>query len=459
MGGGPPRVPRLASWVVALLACPAALVLADDFTYAPPGQLESGGAGREDDHVYVPGMRFPIEVPPAYANSQIYGVGGMYGPSGSQCDARNYAMPWFDNYCEHRAWDMPLCPAGTGHQGQDIRPATCVDKAHRAVAAEAGTITFIGTYSVSLTTPAGTIHRYLHMDPPSLLVSTGNAVAWGAPLGYVSNAFGDSSTTIHLHYDIRQNVADLGVVFVPTYMSLVRSYEALTGLTGVTCEPVPPSGATLHDRSACLWLHGPPQFWRFVEGEGYGGTLRWTRGFVSTTPSNWAEWRLTFEQAGDYHVLIHNVPEYGSSEMAPWAVFHDGVRSDVVMNLAGKEGWLDLGTFHFAEGAGQSVAVFDNSGEDTALDRRISADAIRIVPAWLDAPDGGHGSDGGAVADAGGGLPAGDSGSGGAADAAPSTGSSGGCASTGATPVAPMMPLIFAALLLSLVLARRRSRH
>lgn len=47
-------------------------VFADEFTYQPPGQLVAGsGTGRGDNVVYVPGMRFPIEVAPAYANSQV----------------------------------------------------------------------------------------------------------------------------------------------------------------------------------------------------------------------------------------------------------------------------------------------------------------------------------------------------------------------------------------------------
>src|SRR5690606_39747974 len=115
---------------VALSTLPAAA-----FDYHPPGDLVSGsGQGRVDDVVYAPGMRFPIEEPPAFANSQVYNPGGYLGPGGGQCDAFNYSYPWRDNYCETRQWDMPLCPAGTGHQGQDIRPATCENNKYWGVA-------------------------------------------------------------------------------------------------------------------------------------------------------------------------------------------------------------------------------------------------------------------------------------------------------------------------------------
>ena len=83
--------------------------------YEPAGALVGGsGRGRADGHVYAPGMRFPIERGPAYANSQVWGVGGSAGPGGSQCDGRNYSYPWRDNYCESRSWSMPMCPSGKG---------------------------------------------------------------------------------------------------------------------------------------------------------------------------------------------------------------------------------------------------------------------------------------------------------------------------------------------------------
>jgi hypothetical protein len=197
--------------------------------YLPAGDLVSGsGTGRVDETVYAPGMRFPIENGPAYPNSQVWGVGGSEGPGGSQCDGANYSYPWRDNYCETRSWDMPLCPSGVGHQGQDIRPATCENGVHPLVAAEAGTITNIGSYSVYVTASNGTRFDYLHGNNVS--VSQGQGVEKGQQIARVSNAFGGTPTTIHVHFNIRQDVAGVGFVFVSPYMSLVRSYETLMGL-------------------------------------------------------------------------------------------------------------------------------------------------------------------------------------------------------------------------------------
>ncbi len=223
---------RLTVVAALLLAAPAGA----QFSYTDPGDLERPGggslrndAGRVDSTVYAPGMRFPIETAPAYANSQIYGHGGYMGPGGGECDAENFAYPWHDNYCEERSWTMPLCPSGRGHQGQDIRPATCRDNHYWVVATEAGTVTNIGSYSVYVTADDGTRFDYLHMHEGSVAVTRGQRVSKGQRLGRVSDNMGSTSTTVHLHFNIKQNYGSLGFVYVPTYMSLVRSYEELVG--------------------------------------------------------------------------------------------------------------------------------------------------------------------------------------------------------------------------------------
>lgn len=210
---------------------------AGTFTYDPPGQLvPDSGKGRVDLNVYAPAMRFPIESGPAFANSQVWGHGGNNG-TGTQCDKENFSYPWHDNYCETRDWDMPLCPGGHGHQGQDIRAASCKPGVHPTVAVDDGTITSVGSYSVYLTTADGTRFDYLHMQ--DVAVTEGQKVKRGDPMGKVSNQFGGSATTVHLHFNIRQNVAGVGSVYVPGYLSLVKSYETLLGLDPPDAGPPP----------------------------------------------------------------------------------------------------------------------------------------------------------------------------------------------------------------------------
>ena len=205
--------------------------------HEPGGGLYPGsGSGATDATLWAVGMRFPMEAGPAYANSQVYGYGGFAAPGpGGQCDARNYSYPWRDNFCETRSWTNGMCPAGRGHQGQDIRPATCEKKVHWVVAAESGRITSIGSYTVTLLGDSGRIYRYLHMDMAEVntMFPSGPSrnVERGQRIGRVSADFGGNATTIHLHFEIKAPVSSGGgdavVMFVPTYASLVDSYGRL----------------------------------------------------------------------------------------------------------------------------------------------------------------------------------------------------------------------------------------
>jgi MYXO-CTERM domain-containing protein len=220
------------------------------FTYEQAGDLIPGsGNGQPTSPLHIVDMRFPIEEAPAYPNSQVYRPGGQYGGGGGQCDASNYDYPWRDNYCEYRSrYTMPLCPDGVGHQGQDIRPGTCEDSKHWAVATENGRISVVGTYSVYLQGDSGVRHRFLHMDRNTVTVSVGQRVTRGQRLGKVSNDFDGVPTTIHLHYDMYKFVSGLGSVYVSPYTTLVDSYEALLGYSGIEnpgqgCTPAPVTGA------------------------------------------------------------------------------------------------------------------------------------------------------------------------------------------------------------------------
>lgn len=206
-----------------------------DFPHNEPAALKAGsGSGYADTSNWAPNMCFPL-ADEAYANSQVYGKGGSNGGGGGQCDSPNYSYPWTDNFCETRSWTNVFCNSGQGHQGQDIRPKTCAKDTYWAVAAEDGTITTIGTYTVTLMgdSEPNRIYRYLHMQTASLKVHEGDHVVRGQKLGKVSNNMGSTPTTIHLHYEIRlaqQETGSNGQVyaantFVPPYPALVDAYQ------------------------------------------------------------------------------------------------------------------------------------------------------------------------------------------------------------------------------------------
>jgi murein DD-endopeptidase MepM/ murein hydrolase activator NlpD len=239
-GGAPQPAPTAA-------APPAADRPADvspTFTYYAPGRLISGTgfrgrAGRADDTVYST-IRFPLAETPAFANTQYYQRRVAHGVA---------AYPWRDNFCEGRSYRVAQCPAGMGHQGQDIRAADCSrtsagddrcgEHHDDVVAVRDGTILRArGQEAVYLVVNTPTEHirfRYLHMRPKLLDaadVVSGRRVTAGEVLGQIGNfSQHENGTSYHVHFDI-QVPTRAGWVFVSPYMTLVSAYERLIGARG-----------------------------------------------------------------------------------------------------------------------------------------------------------------------------------------------------------------------------------
>lgn len=215
------------------------------FFYHAPGSIEpASGAGSTEPMVFVREMAFPIQSAPSFPQSQVYRYGGGV-KGGDQCDPRNFSAPWRDNYCEKRSGTnaTPWCAASGVHLGQDIRvgtPEGC--KAERSakaadreryavVATEDGVISNVGSYSVSLRA-GGRIYRYLHLNMAKLRVKTGDTVRKGDVIGFVSNDFGGTPTTLHLHFEIKMNTSEHGWAYVPPYSSLLAAYQRREGNMG-----------------------------------------------------------------------------------------------------------------------------------------------------------------------------------------------------------------------------------
>ena len=210
------------------------------FYYFRSGNLApSSGTGSAEMAVLVPDMAFPIKDAPAVAQTQVYRWGGGI-KGGDQCDTRNFTAPWRDNYCESRTTTntTPWCEKTGVHLGQDIRVGTpdgC--KAERStkaadrmryevVAVEDGFISNVGSYSVTLRADSGgRIYRYLHLNMAKLKVATNQKVRKGDVIGYVSNDFGGTPTTLHLHFEIKLNTAANGWQYAPPYSSLLEAYK------------------------------------------------------------------------------------------------------------------------------------------------------------------------------------------------------------------------------------------
>jgi hypothetical protein len=208
------------------------------FRYHGPGILLSGtgfrGRGGNEDYTVYARIRFPLANAPAYINTQMF---ERRNPT------PNYSYPWRDNFCERRGFPVGQCPAGVGHQGQDIRPAPCSPEPCRphdlVLAVRDGAILRSPKQEAAyLFVNTATEHvrfRYLHMSPRKMdadQLLSGRVVREGEVIGEISNfSKRENGTTYHLHFDVQVPTAE-GWVFVNPYMTLIAAYERLIASRG-----------------------------------------------------------------------------------------------------------------------------------------------------------------------------------------------------------------------------------
>lgn len=267
---GPPEVPGGATETAPLdtTAEPEEAIPATaqpDFDYSPPGEVHAWPnvslmTGDTDTSVHAPNMMFPITPGPAFANSQYYGYGGFAEPptgdGKGERDPRNFDYAWRDTFCELREANKlknGRCPSGVGHQGNDIRPPTCDNGRWTAVAPEDVQVVYIGSYSVLLYAPASDLtYVYLHTFPPAPGLTVGQSLNKGDPVGGVSDLFGTSDTTVHLHFEIWDGFITSpgsptrasGAAALSPYTSLIEAYLDLLAAHPDQKDPVPqPSNA------------------------------------------------------------------------------------------------------------------------------------------------------------------------------------------------------------------------
>ena len=223
--------------------------VSQSFGYYGPGQLLSGtgfrGQGGRSDYTVYSQIRFPLADAPAFGNSQLYQRRSR--EHAELNDGLGAAAPWRDNFCERRGFPVGQCPAGIGHQGQDIRPGPCKPPPGMERCTHRGDIVAVRD-GVILRSPrqeaaylfvnSANEHirfRYLHMNPRKMDADnllSGRRVHEGEVIGEVSNfSMKEAGTSYHVHFDV-QVPTRLGWVFVNPYMTLVAAYERLIGERG-----------------------------------------------------------------------------------------------------------------------------------------------------------------------------------------------------------------------------------
>lgn len=148
---------------------------------------------------------------------------------------------------------------------------------------------------------------------------------------------------------------------------------------GLQCGEIPTEGAILDNDDACFAAGGPSQYWRTEAGVGEGGSLLWTMATDAAEASNYATWKLGFITEGDYLLEVSTAASVATTNRATYDVTHADGTTRVVVDQAGKDGYLALGTFRFAPGVPASVRLVDNTGEPGSSMKKIVADALRLT--------------------------------------------------------------------------------
>ncbi|MBM4390718.1 MAG: phosphodiester glycosidase family protein [Deltaproteobacteria bacterium] len=183
---------------------------------------------------------------------------------------------------------------------------------------------------------------------------------------YDGNNYGDGARTVANHWGIFAG----GRSYLPARPGHCASAPP--------CDELPPAGGVLDDAGACFRGFGDQAYWR-DESSGYGGSLRWTNAFEADQPDNWAWWRVELEEAGDYEVMVYASAEFSVFDEVEYEVRAAGTNSSFRLDPSGHEGWLSIGTYAFAAGGDQWVALFDHQASDPGSNEHIVADAVQLV--------------------------------------------------------------------------------
>ena len=115
---------------------------------------------------------------------------------------------------------------------------------------------------------------------------------------------------------------------------------------------------------------------------GYGDDLQFAYTW-DKDPVAKGVWKINVSKAGTYQVFANIDSQAGAlSAHAPYTVRAKGTEKTVHVDLTGKNGWVLIGSFDFAEGGDQWVMLTDATGEpytDTT-GKRVIFDAIKFVP-------------------------------------------------------------------------------
>jgi MYXO-CTERM domain-containing protein len=154
---------------------------------------------------------------------------------------------------------------------------------------------------------------------------------------------------------------------------------ALTSGEVRACGTIDPAGGVIDDGDACFTAGGPQASLRHVASAGEGADLVWTHTTADAAEANFAQWNLSFAEAGRYRLEVATSAAYAESKQARYLVHVDGADHDVVIDQTAADGYQSLGELDVAAGGDQFVRLGDNTGEPLADKVQLVFDSLRIT--------------------------------------------------------------------------------
>lgn len=147
------------------------------------------------------------------------------------------------------------------------------------------------------------------------------------------------------------------------------------------CNNIGAAGGLINEDQSCVTLGGNPQFLRAISGDGHGGDYVWTGATASATGSNFAKYGLNFDGGGEYLVEV-SIPASASARTrsATYFVRNQGSTKAVVVDQDANAGFVGVGIFAFNGFGDQFISLYDNTGENSSQNRKVTFDAVRLTP-------------------------------------------------------------------------------
>ncbi len=305
----------------------------------------------------------------------------------------------------------------------------------------------------------GTEALFLHLAPNSSSLSVGDPVSQGDVVGAIGLTGWVCGA--HLHFQIQQTCASWWCQSIPSSFVDFGDPPLGASLVSNNCPAVRPCSAVadggeliIDELSACFERETS---WWWNVPEGYEDHHYYTKATDAAVPETVGRWRFDVTVGGTYEVSVF-VPDTEANSVA--AVFAldggGGVVPFAPIDQSVQKGWISLGERELAEGTGRYLELADNTGEASALDRRLAYDAVRLV--YVPDPSGaggGGGSTTGTGPGAGPGATAGAGGGEGGADADADADPDEGCSCVAAGAHEPASATWTLAFLFALTAARR----